>query len=113
MGIVESPKTLRYGIFHLVGKLMNIDIKNLNPQYLIHLDISRTRGLVREKIKKYRAGSYSININKINYEFLSSILGEDNLIFTAFNYDFLKQKFLMEKNEFIFKKSYKIIRNYF
>mgnify|MGYP000088286293 CR=1 FL=1 len=71
---------------------MNIDIKNLNPPYLIHSDISRTRGLVREKIKKYRAGSYSININKINYEFLSSMLGEDNLIFPAFNYDFTKTK---------------------
>jgi aminoglycoside 3-N-acetyltransferase len=67
---------------------LGIDLKNLNPPFLIHSDVFTTINFIKGKLNQYR--NVSDSFNKLHLEFLYSLLDEKNLIFPAFNYDFPK-----------------------
>lgn len=69
--------------------MLDIDLKNLKPPYLIHSDIFRASCFLKKEIICGHNGS---NINEIHLRFLSKCFGNDNLIFPSFNYDFPRSK---------------------
>lgn len=69
--------------------MLDIDLKNLKPPYLIHSDIFKTSSFVKKEIVR---GQNRSNINELHLRFLSNCFGNSNLIFPSFNYDFPKSK---------------------
>jgi aminoglycoside N3'-acetyltransferase len=70
--------------------MLNIDLKNLKPPYLIHSDIFKTFGYIKDD---YKVNKVKINPLELHFNILCKLFSRDNIIFPSFNYDFPKTKF--------------------
>lgn len=69
--------------------MLDIDSKNLKPPYLIHSDIFKTFGLIRDKFKEKKG---EISPLELHYDLLCRLLSKENIILPSFNYDFPTSK---------------------
>jgi aminoglycoside 3-N-acetyltransferase len=69
--------------------MLNIDLKNLKPPYLIHSDLFKTFGYIKED---YKANKLKTNPLELHFNFLCKLFSRDNIVFPSFNYDFPKTK---------------------
>ena len=66
--------------------MIDIDLRSFGPPFFIHSDLIRSHEILSSSRKIDR----KIDVCKQHYDFLKESLGEENLIFPAFNYDFGK-----------------------
>ena len=69
--------------------LLDIDLKNLKPPFLVHSDLFNTSGLINELFKKE---DKKLEPTILHLKLLMNVFGKDNLIFPSFNYSFPKDK---------------------
>lgn len=67
--------------------MLDIDLKKLNPPYLIHSDIFKTFHFIKNKYLMTKQDPCLLH-----FEFLCETFGIDHLILPSFNYDFPKTK---------------------
>ena len=70
--------------------MLVIDSKKLKPPYLIHSDLLKTFGLIKEEYKNSKGKKCPL---EMHFNLLSNLFSKENLIFPSFNYDFPKTKF--------------------
>lgn len=68
---------------------LDIDSKNLKPPYLIHSDIFKSFGLIKDEYKRLNE---KVEPALLHLNLLVKSLGRENLIFPSFNYSFPKDK---------------------
>ena len=69
--------------------MLDIDLKNLKPPYLIHSDVFSTFGLIKEE---YKSSALKVNPLELHFSLLCELFSRDNIILPSFNYDFPKTK---------------------
>ena len=70
--------------------MLDIDLKNLKPPYLIHSDLFKTFGLIKEVYKETKG---QISPLELHFNLLSNLFSKENIILPSFNYDFPRTKF--------------------
>jgi aminoglycoside 3-N-acetyltransferase len=69
--------------------MLDIDLKNIKPPYLIHSDAFKTFVFIKEAHKSIKAGQDALSLH---FNFLCKLFDKSNIILPSFNYDFSKTK---------------------
>jgi hypothetical protein len=69
--------------------MLDIDLKNIKPPYLIHSDVFKTFVFIKEAHKSIETRRDALSLH---FNFLCNLFGKNNIILPSFNYDFSKTK---------------------